>query len=453
MPSTLTLIPPILAIGIALWKREVILALMVSLFSSELILLHGNAFTAFPQVFERIVEVFSDAENTRILIFSLLIGGLIALVRDSGGVSAFVQWLEQKEWADSARKSSWLCIIVSVVLFIESTLSIFTSALVSIGLFDKYKMSRARLAYFIDSTCPPVKTLIPLNAWGALLLGLLTPFALPSSAEILIRSIPLNFYSWITLAFVAYTATSGRVYGSMNESEMSVSEQECNIVAAAATLKRFFICPMLTLVIGMIGFMWVTGDGSILRGDSSKAVLWSVSLAILMAYILLRSHRIKRLAELVAITFKGMSDLLAMVTLLLLAIALGASLKELGTATVITSLVGDFLPIWLVAPMVFLSGCFISFATGTSWGTFAIMMPIAMPFAVKFNIPPEFILAAVIGGGVFGDHCSGISDTAILSSLASGCNHYEHVQTQLPYALVAAGLSLLCYIIAGILFL
>ena len=453
MPSTLTLIPPILAIGIAIWKREVILALMVSLFSSELILLHGNAFTAFPQVFERIVEVFSNAGNTRILIFSLLIGGLIALVRDSGGVSAFVQWLEQRGWADSARKSSWLCIIVSVVLFIESTLSIFTSALVSIGLFDKYKMSRARLAYFIDSTCPPVKTLIPLNAWGALLLGLLAPFALPNSAETLIRSIPLNFYSWITLAFVAYTATSGRVYGSMNKSERSVSEQECNIVAATATLKRFFICPMLTLVIGMIIFMLVTGDGSILKGNSSKAVLWAVSLAILMAYILLRSHRIKRLAELVAITFKGMSDLLTMVTLLLLAIALGASLKELGTATVITSLVGDFLPIWLVAPMVFLSGCFISFATGTSWGTFAIMMPIAMPFAVKFNIPPEFILAAVIGGGVFGDHCSGISDTAILSSLASGCNHYEHVQTQLPYALVAAGLSLLCYIIAGIMFL
>jgi tetracycline resistance efflux pump len=342
---------------------------------------------------------------------------------------------------------------VSVVLFIESTLSIFTSALVSIGLFDKYKMSRARLAYFIDSTCPPVKTLIPLNAWGALLLGLLAPFALPSSAETLIRSIPLNFYSWITLVFVAYTATSGRVYGSMNKSEMSVSAQVINIVAATATLKRFFICPMLTLVIGMVGFMWVTGDGSILKGNSSKAVLWAVSLAILMAYILLRSHRIKRLAELVAITFKGMSDLLAMVTLLLLAIALGASLKELGTATVITAIVGDFLPIWLVAPMVFLSGCFISFATGTSWGTFAIMMPIAMPFAFKFNIPPEFILAAVIGGGVFGDHCSGISDTAILSSLASGCNHYEHVQTQLPYALVAAGLSLLCYIISGIMFL
>ena len=451
MLSTLTLIPPILAICVALWKREVILALMVSLFSSELLLLQGNAFTAFPQVFERIVDVFSDAQNTRILIFSLLIGGLIALVHDSGGVSAFVQWLEKKGWADSARKSSWLCIIVSVVLFIESTMSIFTSALVSIGLFDRYKMSRARLAYFIDSTCPPVKTLIPLNAWGALLLGLLAPFALPNSAETLIRSIPLNFYSWITLAFVAYTATSGRVFGPMNESELSVSAQEGNIVKA--TLKRFFICPMLTLVIGMVGIMWVTGDGSILKGNSSKAVLWAVTLAILMAYILLRSHRIKRLAELIAITFKGMSDLLPMVTLVLLAIALGASLKELGTATVITSIVGDFLPIWLVAPVVFLSGCFISFATGTSWGTFAIMMPIAMPFAFTFNIPPEFILAAVIGGGVFGDHCSGISDTAILSSLASGCNHYEHVQTQLPYALVAAGLSLLCYMIAGIMFL
>lgn len=451
MPSIITLLPPILAIAIALWKREVILALMVSLFSAELILLNGNVFSAFTAVMERIVAVFSDAGNTRVLMFSLLIGALIALVRDSGGVSALVVWLEKKGWADSARKSSWLCIVVSVVLFIESTLSIFTSALVSIGLFDKYKMSRARLAYFIDSTCPPVKTLLPLNAWGALLLGLLAPFALPNSAETLVRSIPLNFYSWITLAFVAYTAYSGRVFGSMQESESRVAAQPGSLVSA--TKKRFFVLPMFTLVAGMIAIMWLTGNGNILDGNSSKAVLWSVMLAILVAYILLRSHRIRKHAELVKISFQGMADLLTMVTLVLLAIALGAALKELGTAQVITSIVGDFLPVWLVAPMIFISGCFISFATGTSWGTFAIMMPIAMPFAFAFDMPPEFVLSAVIGGGVFGDHCSGISDTAILSSLASGCDHYEHVNTQLPYALVAAGLSIGLYIITGLIFL
>ena len=451
MPSIITLLPPILAIAIALWKREVILALMVSLFSAELILLNGNVFSAFTAVMERIVAVFSDAGNTRVLMFSLLIGALIALVRDSGGVSALVVWLEKKGWADSARKSSWLCVMVSVLLFIESTLSIFTSALVSTALFDKYKMSRARLAYFIDSTCPPVKTVLPLNAWGAMLLGLLAPFALPSSAETLVRSIPLNFYSWLTLIFVAYTAYSGRVFGPMRESESREQAQVHQM--ADATKKRFFVLPMLTLVGGMIGLMWLTGNGDILKGSSSKAVLWSVMLAILVAYILLRSHGIKKHVELVKISFHGMSDLLAMVTLVLLAIALGASLQELGTAKVITAIVGDFLPIWLVAPMVFISGCFISFATGTSWGTFAIMMPIAMPFAFAFNIPPEFILSAVIGGGVFGDHCSGISDTAILSSLASGCDHYEHVQTQLPYALVAAGLSIVLYIVAGLMFL
>ncbi len=451
MPSIITLLPPVLAIAIALWKREVILALLVSLFSAELILLHGNGLLAFPATLERIVAVFNDAGNTRVLIFSLLIGALIALVRDSGGVSAVVTWLERKGWADSPRKSSFLAIGVSVLLFIESTLSIFTSALVAVGLFDKYKMSRARLAYFVDSTCPTVKTVLPLNAWGAMLLGLLAPFAFAEPAEVLVRSIPLNFYSWLTIAFVLYTAWSGRVFGPMRESESRVAVQ--NEVTAPATKKRFFVLPMLMLVGGMVGFMWYTGNGDVLKGSSSKAVLWAVMLAILLSYTLLRSHGIKKHRELVKISFQGMSDLLAMVTLVLLAIALGSALKELGTAKVITSIVGDFLPVWLVAPMVFLSGCFISFATGTSWGTFAIMMPIAMPFAFAFNIPPEFILSAVIGGGVFGDHCSGISDTAILSSLASGCDHYEHVQTQLPYAFVAAGASLVLYVVAGLVFL
>jgi Na+/H+ antiporter NhaC len=451
MPSLWTLLPPFLAIAIALWKREVILALLASMFCAEVILLDGNLIAAFPAMLERIVAVFADAGNTRILIFSLLIGGLIALVRESGGVSAFVLWLEQRGLASSVRKSSWLCVLVSVVLFIESTLSIFASALVSIGLFDKYKMSRARLAYFVDSTCPTIKTLIPLNAWGALLLGLLAPFALNSSAETLIRSIPLNLYSIITLIFVAYTASTGRVFGPMKDSESRVAAQIDTPVVASK--KRFFILPMALLVAGMVGIMWWTGNGDILQGSSSKAVLWSVMLAILSAYILIRITGLKRHAELVKLSFKGMSDLLPMVTLVLLAIALGAALKELGTAKVITSIVGDFLPIWLVAPMIFIAGCFISFATGTSWGTFAIMMPIAMPFAFAFNISPEFILAAVIGGGVFGDHCSGISDTAILSSLASGCDHYEHVKTQLPYALVAAGLTIVFYIVGGMVFL
>jgi Na+/H+ antiporter NhaC len=155
----------------------------------------------------------------------------------------------------------------------------------------------------------------------------------------------------------------------------------------------------------------------------------------------------------VRIGFDGMGELLQLVTIVLLALALGASLKELGTGDYIAGLVGEALPTFLLPAMLFLAGALISFSTGTSWGTFAILVPLGMPLALALELPPSLMLAAILGGGVFGDHCSPISDTTAVSSVASGCDLLEHVRTQLPYALFAGAVALALYLLAGLLLL
>ena len=204
---------------------------------------------------------------------------------------------------------------------------------------------------------------------------------------------------------------------------------------------RFMIAPLLVMVLGMIGFMLWTGGGSLASGSGSRSVLYATVLATLVAYfMMLGSGRFSH-TELVRSAMQGMGDLLPLVTIVLLALALGRSLGDLGTGTYIAGLVGGNLPDFLIPAMLFLAGALISFSTGTSWGTFAILIPLGMP------------LAAILGGGVFGDHCSPISDTTAVSAIASGCDLLEHVRTQLPYALVAGMIAFVMYLVAGIVLL
>lgn len=445
----LSIVPPVLAIALAIWKREVMLALVAALFVSES-LLAGNPWHGFLQIWERLIGQLADAGNARILLFSLLIGALIAYMRESGGVSAFIRWVEQRGMARSPRQVGLLAMTVGILLFIESNLSILGVCLVSGMLFDRHQMSRARLAYVADSTSAPTKVLILLNGWGAFALSLLQGYELESPVATLAWSVPLNFYCWITLLIVFYTVWTGRVHGPMRQSEAQIAS--ASVTLEPATRKRFFLLPLLVMIVGIVVLMAWTGDGNVMQGSGSKSVLWATASALLLAYLLLRSHGRYKHRELVTLAFKGMNELLPLVALVLLAMALGAAMKDLGTGRFVASMIGDFLPTILVTPLVFLAACLISFATGTSWGTFAIMMPIAMPIALSVGVPPPLMVSAVLGGGVFGDHCSGISDTSILSSLASGCDHYEHVKTQLPYAVTAAALSIVFYLLAGLTF-
>lgn len=447
----LSLIPPVLAIGVAIWKREVILALLLALWASETLLLAFNPLQGFLASIERTINIIADTDNARILLFSLLIGALLAFIKESGGVSAFVHWISAKRLASTPRRASLLTALTGVVIFIETNMSILTSGILAQNLFDKFNMSRARLAYIIDSTCAPVSALILLNAWGAYLLGLIQPYENDQASLTLLRAIPLNFYCLLTLMLVFYTAISGRIYGPLKSSE-SMHTAENTEANQPLSKMRYMLIPLAVMIFGIPAFMWYTGNGLLLQGSGSRSVLWATALAVLCAYALLRFDKKETHQHLIRLGFKGMCQLLMLVTTVLLALSLGASLRALGTGEFVAGWVGGFLPSWSMAAVIFICAALISFATGTSWGTFGLLVPIGMPLVQNFGIPAELIVAAIIGGGVFGDHCSPISDTTIIASLASGCDHIEHVRTQLPYALTAAGVSITGYLLAGIFF-
>lgn len=460
----LKVLPPLVAIVIVLWKKEVILALILSIFTSE-VLLGGMLFQSISAVpsqlfggglatLDRITGVFANAGNTRILIFSIMIGAMLAFMRDSGGVSALVRAIITKGYAKSARQVSLMTTFTGIVVFIESNLSVLTAGILSRGLFDKFGLSRAKLAYIIDSTSAPICILILLNAWGAYVLALLTTYDFEISAvEILWGTIPFNFYAIVTLIIVFYSAITGKYYGPLARTEVKAVQEEESAENLEHGKARFMIVPLLVMIFGMVGFMLWTGNGNLSDGNGSKSVLYATSMACVVAYFLMIFSGRFDHGTLVKTAFNGMGELLPLVSIVLLSLALGASLKMLGTGIYISQLVGDFLPLYLVAPMIFLVGGIIAFSTGTSWGTFAILIPIGVPIIQVMGLPPSLIIAAILGGGVFGDHCSPISDTTAISSIASGCDLLEHVKTQLPYALTGGAITLVMYLVAGLIML
>lgn len=453
-----SILPPIVAIAMVLWKKEVVSALFIALFTSELLLAfaNGQAYgVSLINSVERIVSVVASEGNARILLFSLAIGGVLAFVRDSGGVSALVNRLVSSGAASTPRRAGSLTMLTGVAVFVESNLSVLTAGILARGLFDKFNMSRARLAYIIDSTSAPVCILILLNGWGAYVLALLNGYELnQSSVAILWGSTAFNFYALLTLMVTAYTVFSGKVFGAMKRHESQAYApltKQMTESSQSATKARFMLLPLSTLVISMLGFMLWTGNGSLSEGSGSKSVLYATILSLLVCFFLSVFYKLYNTKTFFEVSFKGVGELVPLVTILLFSMSFGASLKELGTGVYVANLVGSHLPVFLIAPIVFLTGAIISFTTGTSWGTFAILIPIAVPLIQTTGLPPSFLLGAVLGGGIFGDHCSPISDTSAVSALASGCDLLDHVRTQLPYALAVGAVSIVLYTIFGLM--
>ncbi|WP_024603260.1 Na+/H+ antiporter NhaC family protein, partial [Pseudoalteromonas sp. TB25] len=398
-----SILPPLIAIAIVFWRKEVIMALLVAVASSEFLLAfqgEGNSvFDTFLNTIERIISVASSPGNTRILIFSILIGALLAYIRESGGVAATVNMLMNKGIAKSKRQVGFLTMFTGIAVFIESNLSVLTSGILSRGLFDKFKMSRARLAYIIDSTSAPVCILILLNGWGAFVLGLLGNYELGESAvSVLWGSVGYNFYAIITLAIVFYTIAFDKVHGPMKEAEEKLELQTTDVKdEIKASKARYMLIPLITLITSMVGFMYYTGNGVLAEGSGSKSVLYATVLAIVVAYFLMIGSRKFTHHQLVDTGFKGMGELMPLVAIVLLSLTLGASLKELGTGVFVASLVGDYLPIYLIVPVLFLTGAVMSFTTGTSWGTFAILIPIGVPLIQALGLPPSLVVGAILG--------------------------------------------------------
>ncbi len=452
----IAILPPIIAISVVLWKKEVILALLIGVFTSEFLLAITsdkiNILSSGLNTLERITAVFNSPGNTRILIFSLIVGALLAFIRHSGGVTAMVEMMINKGAAKSPRQVGMMTSLTGMLIFVESNLSVLTAGILSRGLFDKFGMSRARLAYIIDSTAAPICILVLLNGWGAYILALLSSYEFEvSAASVLWGTIVFNFYPIITLIIVMYTVITGNIHGPMKQSEVK-SEQNITFKHEFEPTKtRYMLIPLATMIFGMVGFMFYTGNGDLAAGSGSKSVLWSTAAACGIAYFMMLTSKRFTHDKLVKIGFSGMAEILPLVTIVLFSLALGTSLKELGTGQYIAGIVGEFLPVFLIPVALFIAGSIIAFTTGTSWGTFAILIPLAVPLIQSLGLPPSLIIAAVLGGGIFGDHCSPISDTTAVSAIASGCNLLEHVETQLPYAVFGGLVSCILYVIAGLI--
>ncbi|MAN73563.1 MAG: sodium:proton antiporter [Henriciella sp.] len=452
MADWLTLLPPLLALAIAVWSRNVYWALGLAIWTSETLNAGYNPALGFLASVERAVSVFGNEGNTRILLFCLIIGALIEYMRRSGGIAGMVDWLIRTGAAGTRRRAGSVTVLTGMLIFVETNISLLTTGIMGRPLFDRLKMSRERLAYIIDSTSAPVSILILLNGWGAFVLGLISEYDLGNPLSVLVATIPLNFYALFTLAGVWFTVLGDRTFGPMHSVERRVWAANDDVPedesGSGSALNMGL--PILVLVGGALGLMLWTGNGNMLEGSGSQAILWAVCLATVVAFLLLARSGNEPKGTLIEIGFKGMGDLLPAVTVIFLALVLGASLKALGTGEVLGGMAANIPFAWALPAIVFVVAGVTSFTTGTSWGTYGILVPVAIPLALGSGVPPSLALAAVLGGGVFGDHCSPISDTSIIASLAAECDHLDHVRTQLPYAVAAGLLAVIGYLAAGL---
>lgn len=465
-PGWLSILPPVLAIVLAIWTKQVYLSLFFGIWLGYAILAGGNPIIGLSDALEACVDVFKDSGNTKVIAFSALVGALIAFTQHSGGVAGFVDWINQRKLVTTKRHAGLLAWLVGMVIFVESSITALVTGAVCRPIFDKMRISREKLAFLCDSTSAPVCILIPLNAWGAYIIGLLANQGYEQPVNTMISAMPLNFYAILALVFTFYIAYSRRDFGPMALAEKRaeetgqvlrpgaeplVSKELANLEAKEGVERRarnFFI--PIGVMVGMmpVGLL-ITGNGDITQGSGSTSVFWAVLAATTVATALYLMQKIFTIHETTELFFKGFGGLVPLALLMVFAFALGNMAKALHTGEFVAGVASTILHPGLVPAVLFLVACFIAFSTGTSWGTFGIMVPIAVPMAHTLGIPDTLAIAAVLGGGIFGDHCSPISDTTIISSMASASDHIDHVNTQLPYSLTIASVAVVFYLIAG----
>jgi len=462
----LSVIPPLIAILLAIKTRQVFLSLFLGIIVGWIIVTDGNVLKGFEYSIQSITDVFKDAGNTRVVIFCALVGALISLTQANGGVQGFVDYIQKKNIVNSRKRATVFSFFVGCLVFIESSISCLVTGTIFHPIYEKFKISREKLAYVCDTTSSPICIIIPLNAWGAYVVSLLEKEQLTNSVQLFMSTIPLNFYAILSVLFSGFIVFSFKDIGAMKKAEKRSLEEGKTIADRAvpmiseevASLKPKkgirhrsinMIIPVAVMIIMMPLSLFITGNGDLTVGSGTTSVLWSVLTAILTAGIISLVQRLLTLKEVMDYTLKGISGLVPLAILMVLAFAIGDTCRVLGTGEYVASLSKDFLNPSVIAPILFVTSAFISFSTGTSWGTFAIMIPIAVPTALFISASLPLSIAAVLSGSVFGDHCSPISDTTIVSSMASACDHIDHVRTQLPYALSMAILASILFWLFG----
>ncbi len=483
-PTWLTLLPPLIAIVLVVLTKKVVLSLGVGVLAAAAILAALNPLetlrlvgVAFGQIFWS--EGALNAYYVNILVFILALGVITSLVMMAGGSQAFSEWAITR--IRSRRGAQVLGAGLGIAIFIDDYFNALAVGQVTRPVTDRHQVSRAKLAYLIDSTSAPVSVLAPFSSWGASIIGILAPIVAASAltiseVEAFIGAAVTNYYAIAAILTVLVIVTLGVDFGPMRAEERRAidhghtydpdlaipGELSADLPVHEPGAKRSLIIPFLALVAGVLGGIAWTGYSSggswapldvLANTDVTQALLYGGALGLGTALYYYARYTganprfsLKTLGRGIV---EGLKSMLPAVYILLLAWALGSLISQLGTGAYLGGLVeaADVTAAWLV-PVMFVMAGLMAFATGTSWGSFGILLPIAGDIMNTIGDTEHLVpaLGAVLAGAVFGDHCSPISDTTILSSTGAGCNVITHVVTQLPYALVGAAAALAGYV-------
>ena len=461
----LSLVPPVIGVGLALWKKQIIAALFLAILVGEVLLAKGDVFTGFMGTLDNALRVTSTRGNLEIIFFSVLVGALLALIREANGFRGFVEWFEKRRNFKGRPAVFGLTYLLNVSIFIETYSNVLVTGSTMRPLYDKMKISRERLGYFIHTIGINTVALVIFNSWGAFYMSLLATQGVSNPFKLVLKAMPMNFYCLASLFLAAIVMLTGLTIGPMKKAEIrarqgysgeggdksSLPEDMISSEGGPKPSAFNMIMPIVVLLASIIGLLLITGKGDITQGSGATAVFNGAAFAVLITGGFFLVRKIFNFQKLMDVVFKGMSELLPVGVLLVLALTLGDLCKRMGTGGYLAGLIRDGFPAFLLPALIFGIGCVISFATGTSYGTFAIMVPIALPMAAALDIPAPLAFAACISGGVFGDNCSPISDTSIVTGMAAKIGVVDHARTQLPYALIAASFALLAFVAAGVL--
>ena len=506
--GVLTLIPPVAAIVLAFITKDVILSLFLGVLSGTFLIgmvdqnIAASALFAFTDLCSRMVKSMADTWNAGILLQVMCIGGLIALVTKSGGTKALALWLSKH--ADTPVLGQIYTWLMGIVIFFDDYANALIVGPIMRPLMDKFKISRAKFAFIIDATAAPITGIAVISTWVGVEISAIKEAYSQIGIEninaftVFVETIPYRFYNIFMIFFVVATAVMSREFGSMYRAEIASRggksgaadfkiknlEDQIFVPKEGVALRKInALIPLgAMIVLSVIGF-YLNGysslEGEALEAvkaaplsftsirtafsaaDASVVLFQSALFSSIIAVVLGIAQKIYGVKEAIEVWVGGWKSMLNTVIILLFAWSLSSVIKELGTSRYLVELLSDATPRFALAIVIFVLSSFISFSTGTSFGTMGIVTPLAVPLAhavgQKYGLSGEEFhvfmcvnISAVLTGAIFGDHCSPISDTTILSSMGAGCDHIEHVSTQMTYALVVCGISIVCgYLPAG----
>jgi len=460
--GVLSLLPPIITIVLALTTKRVLPSLFAGILTAHFVLSDSILSAPFNTI-NHMIKIATDPGNFILIAFSLMVGGLLQLISDGHGFKAFAAKAEKIGSGLSKKTAYGLTTVIGSSMFLEVWSNVLVNGATNSPLYDKLGVSRVRLAYFTHTISVSVVSVFVINGWGAFYMGLLNAQGVEEPFSFVVSSLPYILFSWISLIIVFIVMITGWSLGPIKRFEEAAAQKMANAGKEETTEQAkeetndnavkphviYMLLPIAVLLVTVFVSLYVTGNGDMLKGDGGLSILYAVALSSLVVGLLLYFVGKRSFIQIEESFVSGMAKFFSIGILIVFALSLGDLTKMLGTGVYLSQLADGSLPIFLLPAVVFLLGAIMSFSTGTSYGTFSIMLPIALPLANTAGLDPHLMFGACIAGGLFGDNTSPISDTTIMTSLATEISILDHITTQMPYALTAGVLTIIGFLVLG----